>query len=87
MHVVNKNIWHNGKHYAQGTEIKEGDPGFKDLKQSGHVNVKLDDVAPAPVREPDPVMDLEDTQPMYIPQSVVDEIAKPEVKKRKQHRK
>lgn len=38
-YVMNKNVMHGGKMYANGVEIGEGDPGFKELVQSGHATV------------------------------------------------
>lgn len=37
MYFVNKNINYGGRVYAQGAEIKDGDPGFKELLSAGHV--------------------------------------------------
>lgn len=37
-YVVNKNITHSGKSYPKGSPISEGDAGFKELLQAGHLN-------------------------------------------------
>ncbi len=38
-YMMNKNVLHNGKMYASGTELVEGADGFKDLVQAGHATV------------------------------------------------
>ncbi len=38
MHVMNKNVQHNGKKYDKGHIIEESDSGFQDLKKMGHVD-------------------------------------------------
>lgn len=35
-YIMNKNVDHNGKFYAKGSEIGDGDPGFKDIVKAGH---------------------------------------------------
>jgi len=74
MFKVNKNINHNGRLYAAGSEIKPSDPGFKDLKAAGHVEGE-EAKASAPVEQP-----VEEKA-----QALIDEVVqeKPKVKKRK----
>lgn len=37
MFMVNKYVIHDGTHYQKDSEIKEGDKGFSELSQKGHV--------------------------------------------------
>lgn len=37
-YLMNKNVNHNGKDYLKGSEIKEGDDGFKSIVDSGHTD-------------------------------------------------
>ncbi len=39
-YFVNKNISHNGKDYSKGAPIAPEAPGFSDLKNAGHLEVK-----------------------------------------------
>lgn len=48
--LMNKNVEHNGKSYAKGSEIKEGEPGFKDIVQAGHA-VAVEDKAEIKVEQ------------------------------------
>jgi hypothetical protein len=38
MYLLNKNVTHNGKAYPKGSEIKEGDEGFKAVVGAGHAS-------------------------------------------------
>lgn len=38
-YLVNKDIDHDGKLYKKGSEIKEGDKGFKEILNAGHAQM------------------------------------------------
>ena len=47
-YLMNKNVEHDGKFYAKGVEISEGDKGYKELIEMGHADEFLfKDEAPA----------------------------------------
>jgi hypothetical protein len=52
MFKVNKNLDYNGNVYAKDSEIKETDPGFKELKQAGHVEEVEGQAKSQPVEKP-----------------------------------
>ncbi len=37
--TMNKNVMHDGKHYAKGMHLKPDMPGFKSLIEAGHCDV------------------------------------------------
>lgn len=36
--TMNKLVIHDGKRYEKGAQIKDGDPGFKDMVDKGHAD-------------------------------------------------
>lgn len=82
---MNKNVSYNGISYANGSEIKESDPGFKDLKQAGHVDTRIEQKA-APAPKAAPVVE-ENTQPIDLPAEHSEPEQEPEPKVKRRGRK
>lgn len=66
MHLANKNLNYNGAVYNKGSEVKEGSPGFQELKKAGHLDeVEGKGAAPAasePEAAPEPEAQAEDEE-------------------------
>lgn len=62
-YLMNKNVEHNGKMYAKGSEIQEGDDGFEEIVKKGHAQVlDLKDGEASPKME-EPKSNWKEAQP------------------------
>ena len=50
-HIMNKNVIHNGKSYAKGSEILPSDDGFKSIVDAGHANPSGDAQSSEPMQD------------------------------------